>query len=222
MSYSDGRPCISVKAAKAWRNREALPWVALDRLKQTMMNRRHRRLAIIGEDSTVLNDGWIENPEGTASRVHIGDRCMIRGHLFVPPHGGRIVLGDDCFVGPETRIWSAAGITIGRNVLISHQVNIHDNDSHSQDPMIREIHFRAIRTRGHPSHAPDIAAAPISIGDHAWIGYGASVLKGVTIGEGAIVAARSVVTRDVPPRSVVAGFPAQVVKDISTLRYPAS
>ena len=221
MRYFYGHNPILLKMAKAWRNREALPWVLMDRLKQVMMNRRHRRLAMIGEASTVMNDGWIENPEGTACRVRIGARCLIRGHLFVPPHGGRIVMGDDGFVGPETRIWSAACVTIGHNVLISHQVNIMDNDSHSQDPVIRHLHFAAIRTGGHPVDAPDIAAAPISIGDHAWIGYGASILKGVTIGEGAIVAARSVVTRDVPPWTVVAGFPAQVVKDISALRYPA-
>lgn len=210
-------------ARKAWKNREALPWEALDRLRSTMMMARHRRLATIGQHSRIHGDGWVENPEGSPDRVVIGRRCLIRGHLFTPRHGGRIRIGDDCFVGQGSKIWSGSseGIRIGDRVLISHEVNIHDFDSHSLDPDLRAEHFMAIRTSGHPPEVPDVASAPIMVGDDAWIGFGATVLKGVSIGEGAVVAARSVVTHDVAPWTLVAGFPARPIRELPRPAGPA-
>ena len=58
-------------------------------------------------------------------------------------------------------------------------------------------------------------AKPITVGDNVWFGAGVQVLPGVTIGEGAVVAAGAVVTRDVPPRTLVAGVPAKVLKEIA-------
>ena len=55
-------------------------------------------------------------------------------------------------------------------------------------------------------------SAPIMIGDHVWIGFGATILGGVTIGDGAIVAAGAVVTKDVPPKALVGGVPAKVLR----------
>ena len=69
-----------------------------------------------------------------------------------------------------------------------------------------------IFTSGHPKEIGNVKIAPIIIKDHAWISYNVSILKGVTIGEGAIVGAGSVVAKDVPAWSVVAGNPARVVK----------
>lgn len=89
-------------------------------------------------------------------------------------------------------------ITIGRDVAIAKGVVIRDCDSHAID---------GARDR-----------APIAIGDHVWLGTGAIVLKGVTIGDGAVVAAGAVVTRDVPPGCVVAGVPARVVREGVTWR----
>jgi len=221
MSYSDEKVLLAAKVAKAWLNKEALPWAALDRLKQAMMMRRHRRFARIGADTTIFTEGQIENPSGEAERIRIGERCGIRGHLFVFPHGGSITIGDAVYIGAETRIWSSAQLAIGDSVLISHQVNIMDTDGHSMDPTLREIHWEAIRTIGHPRSAQDIKAAPINIGDRAWICAGATIMKGVNVGEGAVVASRSVVTKDVPGYKLVAGFPAEVVRDLSHLRYPA-
>jgi acetyltransferase-like isoleucine patch superfamily enzyme len=97
--------------------------------------------------------------------------------------------------------------------MISHDVNIFDNTTHPIDAAARHEHFRAIYGRGHPT---DIALddSPVTIGDDAWIGAGAAVLKGVTIGAGAIVAARAVVTRDVAPYTLVGGNPARVIREL--------
>ena len=155
--------------------------------------------------------GRILNPRSAPGLVRIGAHSVIRGELFVFAHGGGIAIGDWCFVGENSRIWSAAALTIGNRVLISHDVNIHDTNGHPADPDARHRHFQQIVGAGHPA-AVDMASMPVSIGDDAWIGFGATVMKGVSIGAGAIVAANSVVLADVPPHSVVAGNPARLVK----------
>jgi maltose O-acetyltransferase len=188
-----------------------LPWRLGERLRAGLAMLRHRRLATIDPTARVLADGWILNPQGGRGRIRIGAHSVIRGELFVFPHGGRLTIGAWCFVGPQSFIWSAAEVTIGDRVLISHQVNIHDTNGHALDAAERHAQTRAILTTGHPSDPPGIASAPVRIGDDAWIGFGASVLKGVTIGAGAVVAARSVVLDDVPPGAIVGGSPARII-----------
>ncbi|MEE4213008.1 MAG: DapH/DapD/GlmU-related protein [Parvularcula sp.] len=100
-------------------------------------------------------------------------------------------------------------------MLISHNVNIHDTNGHPLDPDARHLQYQSIATVGHPSEIETILANPIAIEDKVWIGFGATILKGVTIGEGAIVAAGAVVTKDVPPYSIVAGNPARVVRNLA-------
>ena len=101
----------------------------------------------------------------------------------------------------------AASVTIGNRVLISHLVNIHDTNSHPVDANKRHEQFLQILERGHPSEGDlDVRSAPIRIGDDVWIGFNSIILKGVTIGPRAIVAAGSVVTEDVPPAVIVAGI----------------
>jgi acetyltransferase-like isoleucine patch superfamily enzyme len=117
-------------------------------------------------------------------------------------------------VGVGTRIWSAASIEIGNRVLISHSVNIFDNLTHPLKATERHAQARQIFTSGHPREI-SLDEKPIKIGDDAWIGACALVLRGVSVGEGGVVAAGAVVTKDVPPYSVVAGNPAVVVRELS-------
>ena len=126
-------------------------------------------------------------------------------------HLGNIEIGETCYVGENSRIWSAASITVGNRVLISHGVNIHDNSAHSLSAETRHKHFMQIISTGHPSVLDDISSAPIVIEDDAWIGFNATILKGVTIGKGAVVGAASVVTKDVEAYSIVAGNPARPI-----------
>jgi acetyltransferase-like isoleucine patch superfamily enzyme len=178
---------------------------------------RHRNLAVIRRGARVLPDGWILNPEGTRDRIEIGANSIVRGELFVFPHGGRIRIGEWSFIGPQSHVWSAASVTIGDRVLISHQVNIHDTNGHSLNASLRHQQFFDIATSGHPTNPIDIVAEPVMIGNDVWIGFGSSILKGVTIGEGAVVAARSLVMDNVEPWTVVAGFPARLVRTLEPL-----
>ena len=172
---------------------------------------RHRKVARLHPTARISHEGWILNPEGSPDRIRIGAHTAVRGDLFVFPHGGRIVIGDWCFVGQQSHIWSAAEVTIGDRVLISHQVNIHDTNGHPMDAAQRHKQSAAILTAGHPKDPGEVLSAPDLIADDAWIGFGASVLKGVTIGEGAVVAARTLVLKDVAPWTIVAGTPAEVI-----------
>ena len=168
-----------------------------------------------GESTRLLPSARIYNIGGPTSRISIGRHSMVAGELLVFPHGGRIVVGDWCFIGPGTRLWSGASITVGNRVLIAHDVNIFDNLTHPLNAEARHEHFKAISSSGHPMN-PGLADAPVTIGDDAWIGAGAIILKGITIGPAAVVAAGSVVTCDVPANAVVAGNPARVIRDLAT------
>ncbi|KQO80111.1 hypothetical protein ASF29_21105 [Rhizobium sp. Leaf262] len=106
--------------------------------------------------------------------------------------GAKLTLGSG-FTNRNSWISCGHEITIGEQVFIADQVIIRDWDGHT--------------IVGRPN------AAPITIGNHVWIGMRSMILKGVTIGDGAVIAAGAVVVKDVPAGSVVAGNPAKVVKN---------
>ncbi len=139
---------------------------------------------------------------GERGAIRIGARTVVSGQLQTFGHAGSIEIGEWCFVGPGSRIWSSASVSIGDRVLVSHNVNIHDTNSHPVNAAERHAHYVAIVERGHPRQIDGIKAAPVSIGDDVWIGFNSIVLKGVTIGCGSVVAAGSVVTNDVPEYSL--------------------
>nr|WP_094571377.1 acyltransferase [Mucilaginibacter xinganensis] len=153
------------------------------------------------------------NIQKDKSKIEIDENSHIKGELTVYKHGGRIKIGKYCFVGENTKIWSAKNISIGDRVLIAHNVNIHDCNDHPIDANERHQHYKSILTTG---HADDIALneKEIIIGDDVWIGFNSTILKGVTIGQGAIVGACSVVTKDIPAHTIVAGNPARIIKSI--------
>ncbi len=137
----------------------------------------------------------------------------MQAELLTFAHGGCIEVGDECFIGVDTRIWSASSIHIGDRVLISHQVNIFDNQTHPVLASKRHAHFKTIFSSGHPGSI-DLGERPVIIEDDVWVGCGAIILRGVHIGRGAIVGAGSVVTKNVAPWTVVAGNPAELIREI--------
>lgn len=140
---------------------------------------------------------------------------MIDGDLLVFAHGGHIRIGDWCFVGEGSRIWSGARIDIGHRVLIAHNVSIFDNLTHPMEPTARHAHFRHIVEKGHPAEI-DLGDRPVRIEDDVWVGAGCTILRGVTIGRGAILGAASVVVHDIPPMALVAGNPARVIRTLDS------
>jgi acetyltransferase-like isoleucine patch superfamily enzyme len=99
--------------------------------------------------------------------------------------------------------------------LIAHGVNIHDNISHPINYLERHDDFKRILGLSQTDkNTFDLRANPIIIKNDAWIGFNSIILKGVTIGEGAIVGAGSLVNKDIPDWTIVAGNPAKIIREI--------
>lgn len=112
-------------------------------------------------------------------------------------------LGQNCHIGSYTHITAIDNVTIGNGVLTGRFVLISDNN-HGEASLVDmhiEPFLRKLTSKG-----------PVKIGNNVWIGDKAAILTGVTIGDGAIIAANAVVTKNVPAYSVVAGIPAKVIK----------
>lgn len=144
--------------------------------------------------------------------IRIGAHTLFCGEISVFALSSGVSIGEFSFVGPGAKIWSMASVTIGDRAQISHGVHIFDNNSHSIDPVERGERFRELRLHGVHLQPERVDSRPIVIGDDVWIGFNAAIMKGVTIGDGAIVAAGAVVTKSVPAGAVVAGNPARIVK----------
>ncbi|MET3997024.1 acyltransferase [Bradyrhizobium sp. S3.9.2] len=189
----------------------ALDGINFDYIVQRLIGRATCRLH---GRAFLAHTARIRNALGDSDRIVIGDHSHVRGELMVLGHGGRITIGEWCYVGGGTRIWSGASIDIGNRVLISHSVNIFDNLSHPIRANERHEQVKQIFTQGHPRKL-SLDDRPIKICDDAWIGACAMVMRGVMIGEGGIVAAGAVVTKDVPAYSIVAGNPATVIRELA-------
>ena len=153
----------------------------------------------------------IVNHQGNPESIFVSKNCLICGQLAVFHHGGKISVGENSFISEGTRIWSGHSIKIGNRVLISHNVHLLDNNSHSISAMRRHQEFLDVMTLGRPTTNDGISSAEILVEDDVWIGFNSTILKGVTIGRGSIVGANSVITKDVPPYTIVAGNPARVI-----------
>jgi maltose O-acetyltransferase len=152
---------------------------------------------------TVLGDG--------VGRIEIGQGSHIRGKLLTFWNHGSVRIGRNCYIGAGTHIWSQSSVWIGDCVLISHLVDIHDTDSHPISAAERRLDADAILHSSSYRLPTQTRSAAVVIEDDVWISAKATILKGVTIGRGAIVAAGSVVTKDVEAYSIVAGNPARKI-----------
>lgn len=143
----------------------------------------------------------------------IGSDSNIEAALVLERSGARIGIGARTHIGSGTVVNAAEMIEIGDDVLIAFDVLISDHNSHSLSFRERKEDVRDW-IKGKKDWA-NVAMAPVKIQNMAWIGARAIILKGVTIGEGAIVGAGSVVTKDVPSWTIVGGNPASVIRELT-------
>lgn len=123
-----------------------------------------------------------------------------------------IEIGDYSYIANASLVCSER-ITIGARVLIAGGVTVADSDFHPVMPAARLADTIALSPVGNRLHRPKVSTKPVVIGDDVWIGYNATILKGVRIGAGAMVAPGALVIEDVPPETEVAGNPARIVKE---------
>jgi acetyltransferase-like isoleucine patch superfamily enzyme len=142
-----------------------------------------------------VRGGWplpaVENRGGTVEAENCAFFSGVRLECWP---GARISIGNGTYLNRNAEVVAAQRVTIGRDCKIARDVIIMDTDQHELP-------------------GSGMVAKPVHISDHVWIGSRAIVLKGVTIGPGAVVAAGSVVTKDVPAGAVVAGIPARTVRE---------
>ncbi len=146
------------------------------------------------------------------NNLKIGNDSIIHANMNFEAVGGNIRIGDRCFIG-RSNLVCYRNIAIGDDVIMSWGITIVDHDSHSTNWSDRKNDVRdwAVGKKDWSC----VAHSPVTIEDKVWIGFNASLLKGIRVGEGAVIAACSVVTRDVPPYSLVAGCPARVVRELA-------
>lgn len=139
----------------------------------------------------------------TDGRLRLGERVRLIGHVvpveLAVEQGAELTIGDRTFLNYGVSIGASRSITIGADCNFGPYVNVVDTGFHELDPERR-------------LERPE--AQPVRIGDNVWLGVRVIVLPGVTIGEHSVVGAGSVVTSDIPPRSLAVGSPARVIRSL--------
>lgn len=176
--------------------------------------REFEQKSVLGEGARFFPTAGCVN-FGPQDDIQIGKNFVCRGVLYRHHLAGHIAIGDNCYIAEYSTLFSLCNITLGNFVSIGHNVFITDNSGHPVDAYARAKHFERIMN-GTWDEQAKVDAAPIVICDHVLIHPSCIIPAGVTIGEGAIVAAGSVVTKDIPAFSLVAGNPAVVKRIFKT------
>lgn len=151
-----------------------------------------------GTDPSTQCDGPVR-VIGTG-RIALGKGCRIgRECEFTTEETGKIILEDNVRINRGTTLASYAQVRIGTFAIIGEFTSIRDANHGTE--------------MGTPMRLQPHTATPITIGRDVWIGRGCCILPGVTIGDGAIIGANSVVTKDIPPHTLAAGAPATVLRE---------
>lgn len=148
-----------------------------------------------------------------AKNISIGSYCRLGRHLLlrcyhISDSAPKIVIGSHVNIGDYSTVSCCNRIIIEDGVRLGRMIMITDN-AHGHTNSIEEL-------RVSPIDRPLVSKGPVVIERNVWIGEKATILPGVKIGEGAIIAANAVVTRDIPPFSVAAGCPARVIRTVNT------
>lgn len=158
--------------------------------------------------NVIFNQRCIFDGDGV---VEIGNNvmlgCQLAPHFYdsyiliqARDKNSKISIGNDTILNNDIAIIAQCRIIIGEKCLIGDRTNIYDSDFHEIDPSTRRISSGK--------------TVPINIGNNVWIGSLVTILKGVNIGDNSVIAANSVVTKDVPANTIVAGNPATIVRTI--------
>jgi len=150
-------------------------------------------------DGMLFLGGHVQLQIGKRARVRFGRWVWIGHGTKIRCHEGQVRIGDKTVLGQECTISAYQHVSIGEQCIIADRVMLIDFDHN-----VAEVE-RAIRVQG-------IYKRDVRVGNNVWIGYGAQILRGTTVGDNAIIGASAVVTRDVPANAVVAGVPARVIR----------
>jgi len=178
----------------------------INRVKQSISKRQYTKLrsnlllrnVSIGERNSIHATSFFDTSLG--GEITIGSNNEVLNGCLLMTYGGKISIGSGCSINPYTIIYGhGAGTVIGNNVLIAgHCMIIPANHVFSRTDL--------------PINQQGTSSKGIIIEDDVWIAAGCQILDGVTIGQGSIIAAGSVVNKSVEPYSIVGGVPAKLIK----------
>lgn len=171
--------------------------------------------ATFGENLKISSGSFCTAPCKT--QIIIGNNCDLSDCRLYAIGDGKILIGNFTTIRYNSKISAVCEIKIGDYVIISNNVRIYDHNSHPTDPQVR-IEMCKGGFYGDAWSATKASNKPVTVEDNVWVGEYSTILKGVHIGKGSIVASNSVVVKDVPPYSIVAGNPAKIVKYIEEYR----
>ncbi len=156
------------------------------------------RNIFLGDNTVILRNGCL-NAAAKNSKVCLGDSVILNKDVEIEAkQGATVEIGDRTYINRNVWISAGASVKIGKDCLIAPYVGIVGTNLGHADPSI-------------PINRQEPTSKGITIGDDCWLGHRVSVLDGVTIGQGCVIGAGAVVTKDIPPYSIAVGVPAKVV-----------
>jgi acetyltransferase-like isoleucine patch superfamily enzyme len=176
-----------------WYERNALPWRRLAIHRELAKRQAFARWPIQGDVLELLRDGRLEVGEGTLFEPNV---------WLTAPDPARIEIGAGCFLNIGVMVAAVELVEIGDHCMFANGCFVTDGAHRFDDPD-RPVPWQGFTSKG-----------PTRIGDNVWCGANVVVTSGVTIGERAVIGANSVVTRDVPPRTIVAGVPPKPLGEV--------
>jgi acetyltransferase-like isoleucine patch superfamily enzyme len=177
-----------------WYQRNGLPWNHARINWHLLRSEAFARWPLHGDVLDMLADG----------RLQLGAGVLLEPHVWITaPAPGRVRIGHGTFLNVGTMVAAAELVEIGSHCMLANGCLVTDANHRFDDPDM-PVPWQGFTSKG-----------PTRIGDNVWLGAHVVVTSGVTIGERCVVAANSVVTRDVPPFSIAAGAPATVLRAIT-------
>jgi serine acetyltransferase len=170
-----------------------------------------RKFAVlqVGKDSQVVF--WRIRPAKN-NQLIVGDQSLVETKVVFERPSAIFCVGERTFIGAGT-FTIAKNVTVGNDVMVAWGVTLSDHNSHSI--LFSERQHDVVSWLERKKDWTNVACMDVKICDKAWIGVNSIILKGVTIGEGAVVGAGSVVTRDVAPWTLVGGNPARHIRGLA-------
>jgi acetyltransferase-like isoleucine patch superfamily enzyme len=176
-----------------WYEHNSLPWVRLAIHREFARRDCFVRWPVQGNVLEMLREG----------RLELGEHTLFEPMVWITgPGDARIRIGAGCFLNIGVMVASQHLVEIGDHCMFANGCFVSDAD-HRFDDLSRPITWQGFTSKG-----------PTRIGDNCWFGANVVVTSGVTVGERCVVGANSVVTRDLPPRTICAGAPAKVLREI--------
>jgi acetyltransferase-like isoleucine patch superfamily enzyme len=182
-----------------WYERNSLPWNRFAIHREAARRRAFIRFPVQGNVLESLRDG----------RLQIGPHTLLEPMCWITiGERARVSIGEGCFLNIGTMVAAVNSVEIGDHVMFANGCFVGDGAHRFDDPKL-PITWQGFTSKG-----------PVKIGSNCWFGVNCVVTSGVTIGDRCVIGSNSVVTRDLPPRTIAAGVPAKVIKEIDFARPP--